>query len=176
MKSQNNSKGEKTFLINDEIKINNYENVRVLIDESNRVMKFSEAISLADKMSLDIILINENVRPQIVRIADYNKMLYDLKKSSKKVKQPKPMKEIDLSVNIASNDLETKARKAKEFIEDGSKVKVVLTMRGRELTRKEASKKCIFEFITMLEDVAVAESMPKDEGNRTTVILKKKNK
>lgn len=165
---------EKEFFINDEIRIHDEENVRVLIEENNRVMKFSEAKALADKLSLDIILINSKSQPQIVRIADYNKMLYSMKKAQKKAKLPKPMKEIDLTVNIASNDLETKARKAKEFIEDGSKVKVVLTMKGRELTRKDVSKKCIFEFITMLDEVAVAESMPKDEGNRTTVILKKK--
>ena len=47
-------------------------------------------------------------------------------------------------------------------------------MRGRELARRDENKKSIFEFITLLDEVAVPESMPKDEGNKTIVILKKR--
>lgn len=102
-------------------------------------------------------------------------MLYELKKAAKKNKQhTKPFKEVQLSVNIAPHDLETKANQAKKFIENGSKVKVVLTMRGRELARRDDNKKSILEFITLLDEVAVPESMPKDEGNKTIVILKKR--
>jgi translation initiation factor IF-3 len=85
------------------------------------------------------------------------------------------MKEIQLSVNIAKHDLETKANNARKFIEDGCRVRVTLTMKGRELSRKEENKKSILEFIVMLEDVAIPESMLRDEGNKTFVILKKKN-
>lgn len=83
------------------------------------------------------------------------------------------MKEIQLSTNISSNDLNTKVRKAKEFIEDGNKVKVVLTMKGRELGRREDSKKSLLTFIVEMDEVAVPESLPRDEGNKCTVILKK---
>ena len=64
--------------------------------------------------------------------------------------------------------------KAKEFIKDGNKVKVVLTMKGRELTRREESKTCLYKFITYMEDVAIPENMPRDENNRSMVILKRK--
>jgi translation initiation factor IF-3 len=70
--------------------------------------------------------------------------------------------------------LQTKANYAKRFIEDGSKVKVTLTMKGRELSRKEENKRSILEFIVMLEDVAVPESQLRDDGNKTIVTLKKK--
>ena len=70
--------------------------------------------------------------------------------------------------------METKAKKATEFLNDGHKVKVILTMKGRELNRREENKRSIFEFIVMLEDVASCESNLKDEGNKTVVILKKK--
>ena len=64
--------------------------------------------------------------------------------------------------------------KAKEFIEDGNKVKVVLTMKGRELGRREDSKKSLLTFIVEMDEVAVPESLPRDEGNKCTIILKKK--
>ena len=62
-----------------------------------------------------------------------------------------------------------------KFIEDGSRVRVTLTMKGRELSRREENKKSILEFIVMLEDVAVPEAAPRDESNKTFVVLKKKN-
>jgi translation initiation factor IF-3 len=93
----------------------------------------------------------------------------------KKNKQnAKPLKEIQLSVNIASHDLQTKVNNAKKFIEDGSKVRVILSMKGRELNRREENKRSILEFIVMMDDVAIPESAPRDEGNKTVVILKKR--
>ena len=98
-----------------------------------------------------------------------------MKKLEKKNKHnSKPLKEVQLTVNIAKHDLETKVNNARKFIENGNRVKVVLSMKGRELSRREENKKSILEFIVMLEDVAVPESTPRDEGNRTTVILKRK--
>lgn len=170
----NKSKNEPSFKINEEIK--GYDTVRIVGDGiESKVLSLDEANEIADEMNLDLILINERTNPPIVRINDYSKYLYEVKKNMKKNKNNgSELKEIQLSVNIAINDLETKARKAREFIEDGDKVKVVLKMKGRELSRREENKKSIFQFITMLDDVAVPESMPKDEGNRTMVILKLK--
>jgi translation initiation factor IF-3 len=103
-------------------------------------------------------------------------MIYELKKASKKSKQAvKPLKEIQLSVNIAKHDLETKANNARKFLEDGSRVRVTLSMKGRELSRREENKKSILEFIVLLEDIAVPEAALRDEGNKTVVTLKKKN-
>ena len=111
----------------------------------------------------------------VLRICDYSKYLYELKKQAKQQsKHNNEVKEISLSVNISRHDLETKANKAKEFIDKGYKVKVNLLMRSRELQRREESKRSILEFILLLEDIAVPESMPKDEGNRCIVYLKKK--
>ena len=87
----------------------------------------------------------------------------------------KPLKEIQLSVNIAKHDLETKANNARKFLEDGSRVRVTLSMKGRELSRREENKKSILEFIVLLEDVAIPEAALRDEGNKTVVTLKKKN-
>ena len=126
-------------------------------------------------MELDLIEINPSTQPPIMKIASYEKLMYEIKKNAKKNKHTaKPLKEIQLSVNITEHDLQTKANNAKKFIENGNKVKATLTMKGRELSRREENKRSILEFIVMLEDVAVPESQPRDDGNKTIVILKKK--
>lgn len=167
------AKAKPLYKINDEI---TDRQVRIVGEGiESRIVNIDEARSIADDMGLDLIEINSNVPTPVVKIADYSKMLYELKKAAKKNKQhTKPMKEIQLSVNIASHDIQTKAEHAKKFIKDGSRVKVILTMRGRELARRDENKKSLLEFITMMEDVATPEAMPKDEGNKTMVVLKKK--
>ena len=159
---------------NDEIQ--GYTTVRIVGEGiDSREVTLEQARKIADEMGLDLIEINDKGKVPILRIADYEKYIYGLKKNSRKSAQPKTqMKEVHLTANIAKNDMDTKASKARGFIEDGNKVKVILFMRGRELVRREESKKSIYQFISMMEDVSVPESMPKDEGNRAIVILKKK--
>lgn len=168
--------------INEEIR--GYNDVRVVYKQHHdqdtdgdftKVMSLYEAKKTAQRLELDLIEINNKANPPILRIANYSKFLYERKKALKNKKKVKTeTKEIQLSVNISDHDLEVKANKAKEFIEEGDKVKVVLRMRGRELSRREASKRSLFQFAALLEDVAVVESMPKDEGNKCIVYLKKK--
>jgi len=162
------------FRVNDEIRFNG--NVRIVgNDIESRIVSMSEARDIAEDMELDIVEIQGNTEVPIMRICNYEKMMYELKKNAKKNKQnAKPLKEIQLSVNIAKHDLETKANSARKFIEDGSRVRVILSMKGREVSRREENKKSILEFIVLLEDVAVPEMTPRDEGNKTVVILKKK--
>lgn len=162
------------FRVNDEIY--GHKDVRIVGEGiESRVVPLEEAKKIAYEMELDLIEINSNVTPAVLKIASYEKMVYELKKAAKKNKQTaKPLKEIQLSVNISEHDLQTKANNAKKFIENGNKVKVTLTMKGRELNRREENKRSILEFIVLLEDVATPESQPRDDGNKTIVILKKK--
>ncbi len=164
------------YRINDEIDF--YGQVRVVGENANNeVMSIDKARKLAESLDLDLVEINSRVTPPIMKVCNYEKMVYELKKTLKKNKQQaKPPKEIQLSVNIAENDLKTKENQARKFIEDGFKVKVILIMKGRELSRRMENKKTIFKFIADLEDVAAAESLPKDEGTRTIVFLKRKTK
>lgn len=163
------------FRVNDEIRVGG--NVRIVGEGiESKVIAMSEARKIAEDMELDLVEIQGKSDVPVVRVCNYEKMLYELKKAAKKNKQQvKPLKEIQLSVNIAKHDLETKANNAKKFIEDGSRVRVILVMKGRELSRREDNKRSILEFIVMMDDVAIPESAPKDEGNKTVVILKKKS-
>lgn len=165
--------------VNDEIY--GYNMVRVVYkngeDNLSEVVTLSRARALAAEQELDLIEINGKIDPPILRIADYSKYLFDLKKSLKQKKKNNnnvTLKEVQLSTNISEHDIDIKARKAEGFLKDGNKVKVILTMRGRELTRRDISKKSLYVFIDKLSDVAIAENIPKDEGNRCIVILKKK--
>ncbi len=146
-------------------------------NDFNKIVSWKEAISLSQKMRLDLIEINSKTTPIIVRLEDYSKYLYDLKKQIKqKNKNNVSLKEIQLTANISMHDLQIKINKAKDFIENGNKVKVVLTLKGRELSRREESKKSFYQFIDILMDTGLAsfDSVPRDEEKKSIVIFKKK--
>lgn len=173
-----NKTNEPKYRINGEIFIEGSPMVRLISpDGTNEVCHISQARKKAEELCLDLIEVNPHSSPPVVKIANYQKMVYEMKKNAKKqLHNVKPLKEIQLSVSIAENDLKVKANSARKFIKDGSKVKVVLTMKGREKQRREENKKSIYMFIDMLSDVCVPESLPKDEGDsKTIVVLKKKN-
>ena len=179
VKTNKQNKPTVTKRVNEEIDYADDKKVRIIGDNvESRVVSFKEAKMISSYMNKDLIEINDKQEIPIIKLENYDKYVYELKKQAKVQKQNSnkgKLKEIQLSVNIASNDLKTKANKAREFIEGDNKVKVILTMKGRELARREENKKSIFEFISILEDVAVPENMPKDEGNKTIAILKRKN-
>lgn len=182
MKDNNFKKNRKNGVdeprINQELRF--HETVRLVYTDSegnaaSKVMPISEAFSLSKERSLDLIEVNGRSNPPIVKLYDYSKYLYELKRANKaKNKNTVSCKEVQLSVNIGQHDLEVKASKAREFIGGGNKVKVVLTMRGRELGRRELSKESFRKFIEMVSDVAVLDSPPRDEGNKVIGFLKKK--
>lgn len=174
-KLQKKSQNVINFNVNDEIV---HEKVRIVGENiESRVLPIEDARDIAKKLEMDLIEINSVANPPIVRVGVYEKFLYEMKKNAKKNKQQSSqVKEIMLSVNISKHDLETKVNRAKEFISKGDKVRVTLTMKGRELTRREENKKSLLEFIVMMDDVAIPEGKLMDNGNRTIVILKKKNK
>lgn len=172
-RNQKGKPSEREYRVNEDIHWRG--NVRIVGEGiESKVVPVEEAKQLAEDMELDLIEINPAVNPPVMKIANFSKMMYEQKKADKKKNGGKPMKEIQLKVNIAENDMKTKANHARKFVEEGSRVKVVLSMRGRELARREQNKATILRFIEMVSDVATAESMPKDEGNRCVVFLKQK--
>jgi translation initiation factor IF-3 len=170
-----------SFRVNDEIRcydarvIYKEHNDAVSENDFNKIMKVSDARHIAETLGLDLIEINANTNPPILKIYDYKKYLWEMKQIEKKKKKNViDVKEIQLSVNISPHDMETKAKHAKEFIAKGHKVRVVLTMRGRELTRRDESSKSFYEFLEMMGDDISYDSAPKNEGNKLITILKKK--
>lgn len=167
------AKDKKDRRINSEI--TGVKEVRLVGDDNfSGVMSLEKAQAKADELGLDLIEINGSSNPPICKIYEYSKFLYEEKKRDKKQQSAPVVKEIQLSANISEHDLDVKVKSAKKFIEEGHKVKVVLKLFGRQLGRREDSKISLLSFIEKMEDVAKPESLPKDEGRNTIVILKKK--
>lgn len=165
---------ERKHRINSEVR---FPQVRLVGDGEPRLMSSYEASKLAESLGKDLILINENQDPPIVRIEDYNKFIYDLEKLQKlkqKNQQKIEMKEIQLSCDIAINDLQTKARKAKEFLEEGDKVKCVVRLKGRQKSMPERGKVVMERFYEILMDVSQFEEVLKFDGDKWTMTLKQK--
>jgi translation initiation factor IF-3 len=143
------------------------------------VISKNEAIRMAENQEKDLIMINENQNPPIVRIEDYNKFLYNqekLEKEKKKNTVKSSLKEIQLSVNISDHDLETKSKKGREFLNDGDKVKVVISLKGREKASPERGELVMLKFAQSVEEFGVPEALPKLESGKWLMIMKCKKK
>lgn len=168
---------ERKHKINGEVR---FPQVRLIGEQGDpKIMSSYEAFKIAEEKGLDLILINENQSIPIVKIADYNKFIYDLEKSEKERKKnshKSEMKEVQLSCEIQDNDLQTKARKAKEFLTDGDKVRVVIQLKGRQKAMPERGEIVIFRFVEVLSEFGVPENLPKLEGGKWSVTIKPKKK
>ena len=142
------------------------------------VMKTSDAQKMAHDEEKDLILINDTQNPPIVRIEDYNKFLYELEKSEKEKRKnnKSQLKEIQLSVNISDHDLETKAKKGREFLKDGDKVKVVISLKGREKANPERGELVMLKFAQSVQEFGIPEALPKLEGGKWLMLIKTKKK
>jgi len=143
------------------------------------VISTKEAQNIANSEEKDLILINENQEPPIVRIDDYNKFIYNMEKAEKEKKRnsnKSQLKEIQLSVNISDHDLETKSKKGKEFLKDGDKVKVVILLKGRERANPQRGELVMLKFAQSVEEFGTPESMPKLESNKWIMMMKTKKK
>lgn len=161
--------------INDEIPFISGK-VRIVGDGiESQILTYYDAKKMAREMNMDLIEVSLNSQFPVLRIGNYEKIMYEKKKAAKKNAQSRTeLKEIQLSANIALHDLEIKASKCREFIEKGNNVKIILTLKGREMNYKENNQKSLLQFINMLGDVAAPQSMPKEINNKFIVILNKK--
>lgn len=141
------------------------------------VVAVREALKLAQEADLDLVKIAPTAKPPVCKIIDYGKYKYELirkEKEAKKKQKTVEIKEIRLSPNIETNDLNTKINAARKFIAKGNKVKITLRFRGREMAHMHSSKHILDELAETLEDVAVVEKAPKVEGRSISMVLAEK--
>ena len=139
--------------------------------------EIKEAMRMAEELELDLVEISPNAVPPVCKIIDYGKYRYELarkEKDAKKKQKTVEIKEVRLSPNIETNDLNTKVNNAKKFISKGNKVKVTLRFRGREMAHMQQSKHILDDFAEMLADVATVEKAPKLEGRAMSMVLTEK--
>ena len=141
------------------------------------IMSAREAYKLAQEAELDLVKIAPGAKPPVCKIIDYGKYRYELarkEKEARKKQKTVELKEVRLSPNIDTNDLNTKMYAARKFISKGNKVKVTLRFRGREMAHVQASKHILDDFAEALADIAVVEKAPKLEGRSMGMVLAEK--
>ncbi|HJD04492.1 MAG: translation initiation factor IF-3 [Mediterraneibacter sp.] len=141
------------------------------------IMSAREAMKIAMEAELDLVKIAPTAKPPVCKIIDYGKYKYEQtrkEKEAKKKQRTVEIKEVRLSPNIDTNDLNTKVNNAKKFISKGNKVKVTLRFRGREMAHVQQSRHILDDFAEMLSDIAVVEKAPKLEGRNMSMVLTEK--
>ncbi len=162
--------------------INNFireKEVRVISETGEQlgIMNIFDAIDLAKSKGLDLIQVTEKVVPPVCRIADYGKYLYTQQKKERKMKKPTggELKEIRLTFGISSHDIEIRVNQAKKFLELGDKVKVNMSLRGREKAMGQFAKdkvKLFLEKLDLLIPIKTERELKREPRGFTMIISK----
>ena len=150
--------------------------VRV-IDEAGKqlgIMNTHEALRMAEMKGLDLVEVSPNANPPVCRLMDYGKYVYERAKrerEARKAQKVVEVKEIRLRPKTGDHDVAFKLRKARQFLVAGSKVKVRVVFRGREITHPEVGRELLDEIVRDLSDVAVVEQRARSEGRSMIMIL-----
>jgi translation initiation factor IF-3 len=124
----------------------------------------SEAIKIAQQQELDLVEISPQADPPVCKVVDYNKFLYDKKKSAE-------LKEIRFTPGTDDHDFDFKARHAEKFLQDGNKVKAYVQFKGRAIMFKERGELVLLKFAERLAEVGQVEGLPKLEGKRMLMVI-----
>ena len=141
------------------------------------IMSARDAMKLAREANLDLVKIAPTAKPPVCKIIDYGKYRYEQarrEKEARKKQKTIEVKEIRLSPNIDTNDLNTKVNQARKFVSGGNKVKVAVRFRGRELAHTAVGKTILDDFAQKLSDIAVIDKPAKLEGKSMVMFLVEK--
>ena len=141
------------------------------------IMSARDAMKLAREANLDLVKIAPTANPPVCKIIDYGKYRYEQarrEKEARKKQKTIEVKEIRLSPNIDTNDLNTKVNQARKFVSGGNKVKVAVRFRGRELAHTAVGKTILEDFAQKLSDIAVIDKPAKLEGKSMVMFLVEK--
>jgi len=166
-----NDKIKNQYRVNEQIRVRE---VRIVGDNGSTVVPTREALNMAREQGVDLVEISPNANPPVCRLIDYSKFLYQQKKRAKemKAKQVKvEVKEIRFGPQTDEHDYQFKLKHAKEFLEDGNKVRAYVFFRGRSILFKEQGEVLLLRFANDLEEWGKVESMPSLEGKKMFLYL-----
>lgn len=138
------------------------------------VMSRYDAQRIADGQGLDLVKIAATAKPAVCKVMDYGKFRFDEMKKEKEIKKAQKIievKEIRLSQTIDVGDINTKSKQARDFLEEGNKVRVNLKMQGRQQAHPEISLEVLNEFADKLKDVCTIDKKPATEGKVMFLLL-----
>lgn len=164
---------EKEVLLNEEIVASE---VRCVGDggEIYGVISSKEALNLAYKMGLDLVLIAPDAKPPVCKIMDYGKFRYQQEKKQKEAKKKQKVvevKEIKFSLKIAKNDMDYKIRHAIEFLQSGKHVKFRVFLKGREMGTPELGTELLNKIWEMVEEYGERDKEPNFEGRYVNMLV-----
>ena len=173
----------KKVMTNDDLVNENIRFKEVLVigpkGEQLGVMMRREALEKAYDYELDLLCVAPNGNPPVCKIVDYGRYRFESQKKAKEAKRNQHVTEVKpmrLSPVIDTHDFDTKLRQARNWVEDGMKVKIDTRFRGRLITRLEVGKKVMNSFVERMSDIASVEKAPALEGNTMSVVLTPKKK
>jgi translation initiation factor IF-3 len=150
--------------------------VRVIDDEGQQlgVLPTADALALAQERGLDLVEVAPTAVPPVCKILDYGQYKYEIQKrerETKKKQKSQTFKEIRFRVKIDTHDLETKTRRAAEFLDDGDRVKVAVQFRGREINHPQLGRNLLERAAEMIGDHGVIERPPLMEGRSLFIVM-----
>ena len=166
-----NDKMKQQYRVNEQIRVRE---VRIVGDNGSTVVPTRDALNMAREQGVDLVEISPNANPPVCRLIDYSKFLYQQKKRAKemKAKQVKvEVKEIRFGPQTDEHDYQFKLKHAKEFLEEGNKVRAYVFFRGRSILFKEQGEVLLLRFANDLEEVGKVEGMPSLEGKKMFLYL-----
>ena len=161
-----NERIKNQYRINEQIRA---KEVRIVNEGGSSVMPTRQALDMARSQGVDLVEISPNAQPPVCRLIDYSKFLYQQKKRQKELKQKQvkvEVKEIRFGPQTDEHDYQFKLKHAKEFLEDGNKVRAYVFFRGRSILFKEQGEVLLLRFANDLEEFGKVEQMPKLEGKK----------
>ena len=166
-----NDKMKNQYRVNEQIRVRE---VRVVGENGSTVMPTRQALDMARAQDVDLVEISPNAQPPVCRIIDYSKFLYQQKKHAKEMKAKQArveIKEIRFGPQTDDHDYNFKLRHAKEFLEEGNKVRAYVFFRGRSILFKEQGEVLLLRFANDLEEFAKVEQLPKLDGKKMFLYL-----
>ncbi len=148
-----------------------------VIDENGKqigVMHIRRALKIAQERGLDLVEVAPNANPPVCRILDYGRYRYEqekLAKESKRKHKQADVKTIRLRPSTGAHDIETKTRNAREFLQDGDKVKFIVIFRSREIGRPQMGETLLKKVADALRDDGFIERPPTMEGRQMVMVL-----
>jgi translation initiation factor IF-3 len=166
-----NDKIKNQYRVNEQIRA---KEVRVVNDGGSTVVSTRQALDMARSQGVDLVEISPNAEPPVCRLIDYSKFLYQQKKHAKemKAKQVKvEVKEIRFGPQTDEHDYQFKLKHAREFLDNGNKVRAYVFFRGRSILFKEQGEVLLLRFANDLEEYGKVEQMPALEGKKMFLYL-----
>jgi translation initiation factor IF-3 len=159
------------YRINEQIRVHE---IRLVGEGGSQVLPTRQAINMAREQGIDLVEISPNAQPPVCRLIDYQKFLYQQKKRQKemKTKQIKvEIKEIRFGPQTDEHDYQFKLKHAKEFLDEGNRVRAYVFFRGRSILFKEQGEVLLLRFANDLEDFGKVQQLPKLEGKKMFLYL-----